>query len=149
MDRQSLKLLLTVTMGAALYWLLASVTLPYAGVLLPRVAGLSPFTVYAAMHLTNWVVLLAISLPVALVLANGRLALSAPVLAASLIAMVGLAGPEAVQASLPAWVGAEVRWSYALDLVKFALTLPVLTWLAKTRLPSNNSSKPKPPRGAA
>jgi hypothetical protein len=149
MDRETLKTTAAVALGAGLYWLSASFSLPYAGIFLPNVSGLAPAGVYLVMHLTNAAVLIAFSVPFALVLASNRLSLHRPVLAGLAIASLGLVAPVALQTSIPHWAGAGVRWSHAVDLAKFALMLPALTWLAITWLPSNNSSKPTPLRGAA
>ena len=130
MQNHPVKFMIVIVLGAAAYYALSSALLPWAPVLAPRAGGL------AARQLANTVVLLALSIPFALILASRRLSLKAPIFAAICIALLGLVAP-----ALPSfflifktgfWVG-----SAALDLAKFAVALPLLTWLAVRWLPSN------------
>ena len=100
------------------------------------------------MQLAHTAVVVAISLPIAIVLASRRLALRTPVLVALCISLLGLVLPVLPSIQLvfrPGWSGA----SAVLDYLKFTGTLPLLTWLALRWLPSNNSFKTKPLRGSA
>ncbi len=140
MQNSLVKFMTVVVFGAAAYYALASALLPWAPVLVPRPGG------YVALQLANTAVLLALSIPFALILASRRLSLKAPILAAICIALLGLVAPALPSFSLtfqPSVAGG----SAALDFAKFALALPLLTWLVVRWLPSNNSFNPMPLRG--
>lgn len=142
MDKSLMKSAVAVVVGAIVLYAAASLALPWAPVLFPSAGG------YPAMQLAHTAVVVAISLPVALVLASRRLSLQAPVPVALCIAVLGLVLPVLPSVDLmfrPGWPGA----SAALDYLKFAGTLPLLTWLARRWLPSKNSPTPTPLRGAA
>jgi len=142
MQTSLVKSSIVVVLGAIAYYVLASMLLPWAPMLAPAAGG------YVALQLANTLVLVALSIPFALVLMSPRLSLKAPVVAALGIALLGLVAPSLPSAPLvlrPDITGV----SAAIDLVKFVLVLPLLTWLAVRWLPSNNSFKPKPLRGSA
>ncbi len=142
MRNSLLKFMIVVVLGAAAYYALASTLLPWAPVLVRYSSG------YAALQLANTVVLVALSIPFARMLASRKLSLKAPLVAAVCIALLGLVAPALPSFSLtfrPGFPGG----SAALDFAKFALILPLLTWLIVRWLPSNNSFKPKPLRGSA
>ncbi len=134
--------LVAIAAGGFLYYLLASLLLPWAPALAPRGGG------YLPLQLSNTAVLIAISLPVAIALAWPTAPWRAPTLVALAIALLGLVVPVLPNAT-SLLQGGSAGLSAATDLVKFALLLPLLTWLAVRWLPSNNSFKPKPLRGSA
>ena len=142
MDESLVKSLVVALGGGVAYCGAASATLPWAPVLTGSTAS------YLSLQLANTAVLGAVSLPFAVLLASPLLRLRSPVVAALAVALLGLLAPSA--SSLPyvfrPWPAGA---SAALDLVKFATVLPVLTWVAVRWLPSNNSSKPTPLRGSA
>lgn len=142
MHASQMKSGVVVVLGAVAYYALALTVLPWASRLAPAGGG------YPALQLANTLVLVALSIPFALLLASPRLSLKAPVLVALGIALLGLVAPSLSSAPLvlrPGVAGA----SAAADFVKFALALPLVTWLAVRWLPSHYSIKPQPLRGPA
>lgn len=129
---------IVVALGAVAYYALASTVLPWAPRLAPVASG------YAALQLANTLVLFALSVPFALLLASPRLSLKAPVRLALCVALLGLVAPSLSSASLVLQPGIA-GVSAAIDLVKFALVLPLATWLVVRWLPSRISTAPKPP----
>ena len=142
METSLVKSAIAVGLGAAVLYAAASFVLPWAPLLWPSAPT------YPTMQLAHTIVVVAMCLPIALVVASRRLSLRAPVLVALFIALLGLVLPVLPSIHLvssPGWQGV----SAALDLLKFSVILPLLTWLALRWLPSNNSFKPKPLRGSA
>ena len=88
---------------------------------------------------------IAASIP--FVIAIRALRLERPFVAAISIALLGGALPFIASVLLSpspyAW------WVDLADTIKLGLALPLLTWLAYRLVPSNNSFKPTPLRGAA
>ena len=141
MDKSLVKSAIAVVLGAIALYAAASLTLPWAPALFPPEGG------YPTMQLAHSALVVAISLPLALVLASRRLSLRAPVPVALCISLLGLVVPVLPSIHLvfrPGWPGA----SAAIDYLKFAGTLPMLTWLALRWLPSNYTFKRKPLRGS-
>jgi hypothetical protein len=82
------------------------------------------------------------------VLSIRALRLERPVVVALSIALLGGVLPVLTNVLLyqSSFVGS---WMNAADIFKLAATLPLLTWLSYRLVPSNNSFKPTPLRGAA
>jgi hypothetical protein len=142
MDKSLVKSLVVTALGSAAYYGAASAALPWA----PALTGST--INYLTLQLANSTVLVALSLPFAALFGSRFLKLRSPIVVAVAVALLGLLAPSV--SSLPLvlrpWPAGA---SAALDLVKFAAVLPVLTWAAIRWLPSNNSFKPTPLRGAA
>jgi hypothetical protein len=115
---------------------------------LPSYAG--AWTTYSWLQLAHTGGLLLASLPFAVAIALLRPV--HPVRIALAIAVIGLLAPALYwHAITPDWLrptGIGLA-SAIVDYAKFVAALPLLTWLASRALPSNNSSKPTPLRGAA
>ena len=142
MYRSLLKSLLVGTFAAAAYHVAADLALPWGPVFAPAAGG------FVSLQIGNTAVLIALSIPFALALAWPGLALASPVAVAMLVTTVGLlmpSLPHASQALVPGAPGASV----AIDLAKFVLVLPLLTWMAGRWLTSDNPSRRTPLRGAA
>jgi hypothetical protein len=110
----------------------------------------STFNSYAWLQLTHSIGLLLVSLPFALAIAFLRVA--RPVPSALLVAFFGSVVPAFVQGGVvPLLLGSSpyTAVSAAIDLLKFASFLPLLTWAVARALPPNNSFKPNPLRGSA
>jgi hypothetical protein len=103
---------------------------------------------YVALQLANTAALVVLSAPFAALLASGMLGLRAPVVVALVISLLGLVLPSLPGAALALRPG-PAGGSAAIDFIKFAAVLPLITLVAARWLPSNNSSKPTPLRGAA
>lgn len=134
--------LVATAVGSCLYYLVASFLLPWAPTFAPRGGG------NVALQLANTAVLVAFSLPLAIALAWPAAPWRFPTLVALAIALVGLVAPVLPNATLVFQSG-SAGLSAAADLIKFTLSLPLLTWLAVRWLPSNNSFTPKPLQGSA
>ena len=97
------------------------------------------------MSLKHGGAVIAASIP--FVIAIRALRLERPFVAAISIALLGGALPFIASVLLSpspyAW------WVDLADTIKLGLALPLLTWLAYRLVPSNNSFKPTPLRGAA
>ncbi len=108
------------------------------------------WSAYSWLHLTHAGGLLLVSAPFAVAIALVRPA--HPVRVALAVAVLGIVGPSLyLQAITPDWLrpsGIGLT-SAAVDYIKFVSALPLVTWLASRRLPSNNSFKPNPLRGSA
>ncbi|MGV8940326.1 MAG: hypothetical protein ACOH1P_02165 [Lysobacter sp.] len=141
MDRIHLKNVNVIALGSVGYYYAAFLALPWTSVL----ACCSP----ARLQLANAALLLVVSIPFALALASSRLSLRNPVLLALAVSFLALVLPALPHfeelVTRPGWSGV----SAALDYIKFAGTLPLVTWLVRRWLPLNDSSEPKPLRGSA
>jgi hypothetical protein len=142
MDTSLVKSVVTVAVGSLAYYVLTAAALPWAPLLAPERSG------YLAIQLANTAGLLLVSAPFAAVLTWPRMSLRFPALLALCVSLFGLVLPLLPSVELVLRPGAP-GISAAVDLLKFMLVLPALTWLLARRLPSNNSSKPTPLRGAA
>ena len=140
MQKSFLWTLVAIAVGGCLYYLLASLLLPWAPALAPQGGG------HLALQLSNTAVLIAISLPFAIALAWATAPWRGPTLVALAIALLGLVAPVLPNATLVFQPG-STGLSAAADLIKFTLLLPLLTWLAVRWLPSNKSFNPMPLRG--
>ncbi|EGD06998.1 hypothetical protein XVE_4810 [Xanthomonas vesicatoria ATCC 35937] len=149
MHQRFVRFLSVIALGSFGYYVKGKVALPWSAWLLPATRPSSLLTLFVVLHLANTVILVAISLPIAMLLRSRLVRLRQPMLAALLIALCGLVAPTLQAVIFPRYVGTTVAISGAVDLIRFALVLPVLTWLLSSRLPSNNSFKPKPLRGSA
>lgn len=141
MERRYLKNGIVIALGSAVYYYAAFFALPWTSVLACcNLAGL---------HLANAALLLLVSIPFALGLVSSRLSLRNPILLAIAISFLALVLPVLPHieklVTRPGWSGA----SAVLDLIKFAGTLPLATWLARRWLPINDSLDPKLLRGSA
>jgi hypothetical protein len=149
MYQRLVRFLIVIAFGSFGYYLLGEVALPWSAWLMPATRPSHLLALFVLLHLANTVVLVAISLPVAVALRSRVVRLGQPVLAALLIALCGLVVPTLPAVLFPRYMGSPVALSGAVDLIRFAVVLPVLTWLLSSRLPSNNSFKPNPLRGSA